>query len=1011
MHCKNRSKKNSAEEYEINSSNWIPVGSYEISRQCRNQRCCEQNLLTGSTGSTGPAGPRGATGAAGPAGATGSAGATGPEGATGAAGPAGATGSAGATGPEGATGASGAGSSGPIGPTGPQGIQGPTGDTGPQGIQGPTGIDGPTGPTGISIASGLVTADCLGITGDTLLTSTTAYTSVTNGSTGTSIITLPTPIQPTFKTIRLYEDSTAPIIVNVNGTDNYELNSTTRSVQLVYFPCEGKWLDVNNVSKTAFLQQTKLIASGNAGQGASVSLSADGNTLAVGGPFDNQGTGAVWIFTRPGITGTWSQQAKILGTGTDGAAQLGISVSLSDDGNILAAGGYGDDSGNGATWIFTRALDTWTQFGNKIVGSGATGSAGQGKSVSLSGDGLILAVGGFSDDSSNGATWVFGRSTNTDPFVQQDKLVGSGAVGAANQGWSVSLSNDGSVLAMGGYQDDTGNGATWIFNRSGSVWTQFGSKLVGSGAIDPANQGSSVSLSNDGLRLAVGGFNDDTGKGATWIFENTGTWNPTAKLIGTGATGPANQGTSVFLSGDGNTLAVGGASDDTTVGATWIFTYSVSWSQQAKLVGSNYIGTSSQGTSVALSDDGNTLAVGGGTDNGTAGATWIFDRSGTTWSQTDKLVGTGALPANPVGSNSSISLSGDGNTLALGSYAYDGGSGQIWIFVKTLGIWSEEAKFNGTGATGASYQGWSVSLSYDGNTLAAGGINDDTGNGATWIFTRSGTTWSQQGSKLVGTGATGASNQGYSVSLSSDGNTLAVGGINDDTGVGATWVFGRSTNTDPFVQQDKLVGTGATGAANQGWSVSLSSDGNTLAVGGPSDDTSVGATWIFTRSGTIWSQQGNKLVGSNSIGMANQGGSVSLRGDGNTLAVGGAGDDTGVGAVWIFTRILINWYQQGSKLVPSNNIGNANFGSSVSFDDLGDRLAIGGPGDSGNIGAVWIFEPVNNTWTQKQKLLANNEIGIGLFGSTVSLSDDGLTLAAGGPNDNSGIGAVWVFEF
>ncbi len=96
------------------------------------------------------------------------------------------------------------------------------------------------------------------------------------------------------------------------------------------------------------------------------------------------------------------------------------------------------------------------------------------------------------------------------------------------------------------------------------------------------------------------------------------------------------------------------------------------------------------------------------------------------------------------------------------------------------------AKLLGTGAVSYAQEGVSMSLSSDGNTLAVGGSADGS-FGATWVYIRNGSTWSQQGSKLVGTGAVGSSYQGYSVSLSSDGNTLAVGGCADNSGAGATW--------------------------------------------------------------------------------------------------------------------------------------------------------------------------------------------------------------------------------
>jgi hypothetical protein len=131
----------------------------------------------------------------------------------------------------------------------------------------------------------------------------------------------------------------------------------------------------------------------------------------------------------------------------------------------------------------------------------------------------------------------------------------------------------------------------------------------------------------------------------------------------------------------------------------------------------------------------------------------------------------------------------------------------------------------------------------------------------------------QQGSKLVGTGATGAALQGISVAMSADGNTAIVGGYSDNSNVGAVWIYRRSGGS--WTQQGtKLVGTGNTGASQQGTSVALSADGNTALVGGRGDNTNAGATWVFTRSGTTWSQQGTKLVGTGAIGEALQGFSV-----------------------------------------------------------------------------------------------------------------------------------------
>jgi hypothetical protein len=217
-------------------------------------------------------------------------------------------------------------------------------------------------------------------------------------------------------------------------------------------------------------------------------------------------------------------------------------------------------------------------------------------------------------------------------------------------------------------------------------------------------------------------------------------------------------------------------------------------------------------------------------------------------------------------------------------------------------VWSQQgSKLVGTGALGSAEQGYSVALSADGNTAIVGGQGDSFSAGAAWVFTRSSGVWSQQGSKLVGTGAVGSAYQGHSVALSADGNTAIVGGYFDSSGAGATWIFTRSSGV--WSQQgSKLVGTGVLGTAEQGYSVALSTDGNTAIVGGYSDSSYAGAAWVFTRSSGVWSQQGSKLVGTGALGSAEQGYSVALSADGNTAIVGGPSDSSSVGATWVFTR-------------------------------------------------------------------------------------------------------------
>ena len=370
------------------------------------------------------------------------------------------------------------------------------------------------------------------------------------------------------------------------------------------------------------------------------------------------------------------------------------------------------------------------------------------------------------------------------------------------------------------------------------------------------------------------------------------------KLVGAGAVGSASQGVSVAISTDGNTAIVGGHTDNNSTGTVWIYVRSGGvWTQQGgKLVGTGAVGNAEQGVSVALSGDGNTAIVGGHLDNGNSGAAWVYTRSDGLWSQ----------------QGTSVALSADGNTAIVGGdidndRVGNGRVGAAWVYTRSDGLWSQQGgKLVGTGAVGTAWQGSAVALSADGNTAIVGGLADDVGAGAAWVYARSGGVWSQQGGKLAGADAVGSAQQGFSVGLSGDGNTAIVGGWNDSTngafGVGAAWVYARSGGV--WSQQGgKLVGIGAVGLAFQGISSALSADGNTAIVGGDFDSRGSGAVWVYTRSGGgVWSQQGGKLVGADAAGTAWQGRAVALSGDGNTAIVGGWSDNNNAGAAWVFAR-------------------------------------------------------------------------------------------------------------
>jgi hypothetical protein len=331
-------------------------------------------------------------------------------------------------------------------------------------------------------------------------------------------------------------------------------------------------------------------------------------------------------------------------------------------------------------------------------------------------------------------------------------------------------------------------------------------------------------------------------------------------------------------------------------------------------------------------------------------------------------------------------------------------------------------------------------MSYDGNTLLVGAPNDFGGVGASWIFTRNGTVWTQQGSKLVGTGYSGPATQGTAVAIGGDSNTIGITGFYDLGSVnyylGATWIFTRSGTV--WTQQGaKLLGTGYSYASapnnGQGNSIAISPNSNTLAIGSEYDQINaagnipVGATWLFTRNGTVWTQLGHKLIGTGYSGISTygnkQGAGVAF-GDNNTLASASL-IDSKIGATWIFTRTGTSWTQQGPKLIGTgassgNGISNNVRAGTISLS--GNTLLIGGRDDNftggsdvGNTGAFWIFTRNGTVWTQQgTKLLgtgySGNAGGPGANqGSGVALSANGDLAVIGGYNDNDYLGAVWVF--
>ena len=392
---------------------------------------------------------------------------------------------------------------------------------------------------------------------------------------------------------------------------------------------------------------------------------------------------------------------------------------------------------------------------------------------------------------------LFSQLDSTIPYSAWSQL-GSDIDGeAANDqsGRSVSLSADGRTVAIGG-QYNSGNGSwsghTRIYSYSAGSWAQLGSDIDGEVANDES--GNSVSLSADGRTVAIGAYKNDAGnaadddRGHVRIFSYNGTaWTQLGSDID-GEAANDQSGFSVSLSADGRTVAIGanqndaGNASDDNRGHVRIYSYSAgSWAQLGSDIDGEAAGDES-GYSVSLSADGRTVAIGAlvnDSNGNNSGHTRIYSYSAGSWAQLGSDIDGEA--ANDL-SGRSVSLSADGRTVAIGANVNDGAgsnSGHVRIFSYSSSAWTQlGSDIDGEAANDES--GYSVSLSDDGRTVAIGAPFNDDGNAAdddrghVRIYSYNGNAWAQLGSDIVGEAADDQS--GQSVSLSADGRTVAIGG-------------------------------------------------------------------------------------------------------------------------------------------------------------------------------------------------------------------------------------------
>jgi Flp pilus assembly pilin Flp len=292
---------------------------------------------------------------------------------------------------------------------------------------------------------------------------------------------------------------------------------------------------------------------------------------------------------------------------------------------IGAVANSGSSSYSGHVRIYKNISGTWTQVGVDIDGEAAYDESG--RSVSLSSDGSIVAIGAQYNDGTGtdaGHVRLYENISGTWTQVGAD-IDGEAASDAF--GYSVSLSSDGSTVAIGAiYNDGTGSSAghVRVYKNISGTWTQVGADIDGEAAGD--RSGISVSLSSDGSTVAIGAdFNDGTGTdaGHVRVYKNiSGTWTQVGSDIDGEAAGDRS-GISVSLSSDGSTVAIGATGNDGTgsnAGHVRIYKYISSTSTWSQIV-SDIDGEAADdysGESVSLSSDGITVAIGAKYNDGTA---------------------------------------------------------------------------------------------------------------------------------------------------------------------------------------------------------------------------------------------------------------------------------------------------------------------------------------------------------------------------------------------------------
>lgn len=631
---------------------------------------------------------------------------------------------------------------------------------------------------------------------------------------------------------------------------------------------------------------------------------------------------------------------------------------------------------------------------DKVPGADTFGGA-------LAVEGARVVVGApFSDILAvdQGSVYVF------DSLILDQKLQSTDGGTGDHFGESVALS--GNTIAIGASRHASQapvGGAVYVYDRTTS-WLLV-QKITPPVPAQGMRFGASVALSGDALVVGAPGDNEaDAGAGAAYVYRRSaGVWAFEQKLLPPSGDPSAAFGCSVAV--DATTALVGSfGAGPTDAGAAYAYTFAASsWTLQATLTAADASTGDYLGWAVALQQD--TAVVGAPFDDSPiadAGSSYVFTRSGVTWSQQQRLTASDATADDQFGTSVSIS----GQTALVGSRfgnALGNNAGGAYAFVRSGSTWSQQQKLaSPSDPTGDDY-GTAVAVS--GDTAWVGAPRDDpqgvSDAGTAYRFERSGATWGV-GAPLVSFGGAEGDLCGRATGASS--LVLAVACDQSDLAVkngGAVYIWDRS-GVQVTPRQTLLPPNATPGV---GFGSALSVDDGALAAA-ETANLSNAAVHVYRRQGSgAWLLE--QSIAGPGPGTA-FGSSVAI--DEGLLAVGAATALNGgvaTGAVHLFRKVGAVWIPEATVFPPDGAAGDA-FGVAVDVDAAQDLLVVGAMFHGGaNAGAAYVYQRLAGTWTFQGSLSGAN----GGFGRSVAIG--GALVAVGAPDQSvsgSAQGAVRVFS-